>query len=47
MKPVHFSFSEFSEEILNVERCVVYEIEAIEKLYLVYKFHDSSYKRNI
>ena len=35
LKPVHFNFSEFWAEILNTERCAVYETEAIEKCYLV------------
>jgi hypothetical protein len=35
LKPVHFSFSELWAEILNTERCGVYQIEAIEKRYLV------------
>jgi hypothetical protein len=32
---VHFSFSELSAEILNTERWAIYQIEAIEKRYLV------------
>jgi hypothetical protein len=35
LKSVHFSFSELWAEIINTERCVVYETEAIEKLCLV------------
>jgi hypothetical protein len=43
LKPVHFcSFSELWAEILNTERCAVYETEAIEKRYLVWKFQDFS-----
>jgi hypothetical protein len=34
LKPVHFSSSELWAEILNTERCAVYETEAIVK-YLV------------
>jgi hypothetical protein len=33
--PVHFSFSKLWAEILNTERCAVYETEAIEKRHLV------------
>ena len=44
---MHFSFSELRAEILNTERCAVYETEAIEKRYLVWKFQDFSYKREI
>ena len=35
-----FSFSEFWVELLNAKGWVVYQIEAIKKLYLVYKFQD-------
>jgi hypothetical protein len=41
---VHLSFSGLCAEIFNTERCAVYETEAIEKRYLVYKFQDFSYK---
>jgi hypothetical protein len=32
---VHFSFSEFWAQILNTERWAIYQIEAIEKPYLL------------
>ena len=40
LKPAWFSFSEFWVELLNAKGWVVYQIEAIKKLYLVYKFQD-------
>jgi hypothetical protein len=35
LKPVHFSFSELWAEILDPKRWAIYQIEAIEKHYLV------------
>ena len=40
LKSAWFSFSEFWVELLNAKGWVVYQIEAIKKLYLVYKFQD-------
>ena len=40
LKPAWFNFSEFCVELLNAKDWVVYQIEAIKKLYLVYKFQD-------
>ena len=40
LKPGWFSFSEFWIELLNAKGWVVYQIEAIKKLSLVYKFQD-------
>jgi hypothetical protein len=42
LKPVHFSFSELWAKILNTKRCAIYETEAIEKRFLVWKFQDFS-----